>query len=531
MRTEHWRAGDAERSPHGLRRTLLLAGLAALLIGAAVFGFLRSNDANAERRVADDEVAQIDLLRARVELAWLHHDLLTDSLADQLAARPAEPTFAEFGAERSRLLDEIRGFTRSGGDVAPLADALLDVHDDIAVGRWPVASSDLDILHYESMPFEPVAGPVAQRLDGYLDGVEASMVPRLVLGDALAIAMQRDEQPPPRWAADYVEQTASLATDNPGWFGPARQSPMTNHVLSAPSASGAVYRNVPTMADAVDSVEPQLGLAWDYDQWIIAGDFDTEPPLTIDELVTEVAEISAAFEAGFLAGIADERAAVIDAAPGESAATLWLMAAIVSLVLLVIGLAVATVRQMRQQRVLTQAAYVDGLTGAFNRRFLNEEVEGWCHRHGGYIAVAMVDLDRFKLVNDTWGHAAGDAILTEASSRLALAAAGIGQDDHDATSAVIRIGGDEFLLAWVGGQPFDVDAIERAISDVAGPVDTDEGDSVPLELSVGVSSSPTPTQLDDLMRAADLAAYAHKGTKRPPEPQPSPELPSLSERG
>lgn len=510
MRTEHWRQGDAERTRVGIGRSIAVVAICVGLVGAAVFGFLKSDDAAESRRVAQDEAAQVDLLQVRVELAWLHHDLLTDALAGKMAERPFDQTLAEFEAERDRLLDEVRRLARLGGNVGPLADALADVHDDIDVGRWPIDAAQLDILHYDSMPFDGTAGSIAAGLDAHLDAVSVSMLPRLVLGDAVAIAMQRDAQRPPRWAVEYVEQTASIATDNPGWFGPTRQSPATNHVLSGPGDADGVFRNVSAIATAADAVEPSMQRTWDYDQWIIAGDLDSTPPATLDELIADVDEISEAFAAGFRAGLAEERAAIIDAAPAETAATMWFLVAIASLAGLALGLTIVMVRQWRRHRSLTHAAYVDGLTGAFNRRFLNEEVEGWCARRSAHVAIAMVDLDRFKLVNDTWGHAAGDAVLIEAARRLALAAAGVRSDDVDATSAVVRIGGDEFLLAWIGTTPFDTGAIDAAIRDVAGPVDAVGDESIPLELSIGIAAAPTPASLDDLMRAADLAVYADK---------------------
>src|SRR5581483_7503362 len=96
----------------------------------------------------------------------------------------------------------------------------------------------------------------------------------------------------------------------------------------------------------------------------------------------------------------------------------------------------AQVTQLKEQ--LRHQAYHDALTGLPNRLHLLEAVEDELQRGAGSAAVLYLDLDRFKTVNDTWGHSAGDELLSEFARRLSRA---IRSQDLAA-----RIGGDEFAV-------------------------------------------------------------------------------------
>ena len=105
----------------------------------------------------------------------------------------------------------------------------------------------------------------------------------------------------------------------------------------------------------------------------------------------------------------------------------------------------------------------DPLTGVYNRRLLHTAITG--HTHGREpFAVVLVDIDRFKDINDLYGHAAGDAVLVELAHRLTLAGSGI--------SHVFRLGGDEFALLVTGDSDHAV-AVGKAVWCLAA------GDTVP----------------------------------------------------
>lgn len=158
---------------------------------------------------------------------------------------------------------------------------------------------------------------------------------------------------------------------------------------------------------------------------------------------------------------------------------------------------------------LAQLSFVDGLTGVGNRRALDRDLAGACARavrRGAPIAVVAVDVDRFKAINDSLGHAAGDEVLQEISRRLV----------HQSRTGdfVARLGGDEFVAVLVDA---DIDvargAAERLCFDVAGqPIMTARG-PVTVTISVGVAGG-SDVDPQALLRQADIALYAAKDSGR-----------------
>jgi GGDEF domain-containing protein len=117
------------------------------------------------------------------------------------------------------------------------------------------------------------------------------------------------------------------------------------------------------------------------------------------------------------------------------------------------------------ERRLEYLANYDALTGLPNRSLLHDRLAQAiqrAHRLGKGVAVQFVDLDRFKLINDTLGHNAGDRVLIEAASRL--------RQCLRATDTVARLGGDEFILIQEGvGNPDEVEQVARKVLDAFAP--------------------------------------------------------------
>jgi diguanylate cyclase (GGDEF)-like protein/PAS domain S-box-containing protein len=153
----------------------------------------------------------------------------------------------------------------------------------------------------------------------------------------------------------------------------------------------------------------------------------------------------------------------------------------------------------------------DPLTGLPNRRLFQDRLErALAHvgRAGGSLAVAYVDLDGFKAVNDARGHDAGDAVLAIVGRRLADA---VREQD-----TVARLGGDEFgaLLLDVGGADEAAAVAVKLRAAVCAPLELTGGD-VHLDASVGVALFPDDGgDADALMRVADGAMYRVKGEGR-----------------
>ncbi|KQT34884.1 hypothetical protein ASG29_01645 [Sphingomonas sp. Leaf412] len=115
----------------------------------------------------------------------------------------------------------------------------------------------------------------------------------------------------------------------------------------------------------------------------------------------------------------------------------------------------------------------------------------------------MIDVDRFKAVNDANGHQVGDAVLVEIARRLA---AGVRGDD-----VVARLGGDEFVILFASDHPDAQRACERIADTVARrPVHHDGNVAVLTSLSCGIAPWRPGMAPADLIGAADLALYAAK---------------------
>ena len=164
-------------------------------------------------------------------------------------------------------------------------------------------------------------------------------------------------------------------------------------------------------------------------------------------------------------------------------------------------------------------AYYDALTGLPNRRFFLQQLEQalvFANRHDRMLAVLFLDLDRFKLVNDTLGHGVGDRLLQDVADRLlrcvrrgdCLARA----DEECPPSLVSRLGGDEFTIMLSDIEHFqDVAKIARRILDAVSVPYSLEGQEVFVSTSIGISLYPfDATTASDLIRNADGAMYQAK---------------------
>ena len=164
--------------------------------------------------------------------------------------------------------------------------------------------------------------------------------------------------------------------------------------------------------------------------------------------------------------------------------------------------------QKRHQRELEQYAHYDMLTGLPNRLLLSDRLRqamALALRRGHRLAVAYLDLDGFKAVNDTYGHAAGDEVLTLLSARFRQA---LREGD-----TMARLGGDEFVALLVDpGEPAALTTILQRLLDAAvEPVEW-RGQQLAVSASVGVVYFPqsTPVDPDTLIQQADEAMYQAK---------------------
>lgn len=159
------------------------------------------------------------------------------------------------------------------------------------------------------------------------------------------------------------------------------------------------------------------------------------------------------------------------------------------------------------------AAMHDPLTGLPNRRLFAQRLDSALERSRRdrrRIALLVIDMDDFKQVNDTRGHATGDAVLAAAATRL--------QSRLRVTDTLARLGGDEFaaILPEPGPDEAIASQVDRLLSALRAGFEI-EGERIVVQASIGVALYPADGEDEaGLLAAADRAMYAHKFTARDP---------------
>jgi len=176
-------------------------------------------------------------------------------------------------------------------------------------------------------------------------------------------------------------------------------------------------------------------------------------------------------------------------------------------------IAVRKTGQLRNaSRSLRHSAQYDHLTGALNRSEFAKITEGFVNEAGNRglsVAVHFIDLDRFKDVNDTRGHAVGDELLKMVTHRL--------RQELGTRERLARLGGDEFAVCqpYLAGSPELVsDLSDRLAKTISHPFQIGNAD-IQIGASIGYSLYPTDGKtVEDLLRAADIALYKAKQGNR-----------------
>jgi diguanylate cyclase (GGDEF)-like protein len=151
----------------------------------------------------------------------------------------------------------------------------------------------------------------------------------------------------------------------------------------------------------------------------------------------------------------------------------------------------------------------DGLTGVYNRRYFNDRLASefaYAIRHRTPLCVILGDIDHFKVINDTHGHAVGDLVLRRVAGEL--------QASVRTEDLVARFGGEEFVVMTRGIDAEGAKAFaERIRAIIARAVINAESTRVPVTMSLGVAhtqNAPDVNTADMLIESADVALYAAK---------------------
>jgi two-component system cell cycle response regulator len=153
-----------------------------------------------------------------------------------------------------------------------------------------------------------------------------------------------------------------------------------------------------------------------------------------------------------------------------------------------------------------ELAVTDALTGLRNRRYVFRHLESLL-RAGTACGVLMIDVDRFKPLNDYYGHAAGDAALREVAARL--------REHVRASDVVARYGGEEFLVVMSGAGAEETAVIAERLRVAIGDRPIDLGQAkLPVTVSIGSALSASNSEGEALIAAADSAMYRAKALGR-----------------
>jgi diguanylate cyclase (GGDEF)-like protein len=177
--------------------------------------------------------------------------------------------------------------------------------------------------------------------------------------------------------------------------------------------------------------------------------------------------------------------------------------------------AAAVIQRFALQSELLHSARHDELTGLPNRRLFQDRMQtaiARCNRNAVGGAILFMDLDRFKDINDHFGHGAGDKVLQAVAARIAGNVRGM--------DTVARLGGDEFVVLLEGVATKDqaqatADKITNAIE---APLELD-GVRLNISASIGIALYPDDgASIDQLMRCADQAMYLSKAQRKTQHP-------------
>jgi two-component system, cell cycle response regulator len=164
------------------------------------------------------------------------------------------------------------------------------------------------------------------------------------------------------------------------------------------------------------------------------------------------------------------------------------------------------------QRQMYESALRDGLTKAFNKKYFTDRLESeftYSVRHSSPLTLVIFDIDRFKTINDTHGHQAGDAVLSDLAALMLMSLR--------AEDVFSRIGGEEFAVICRGADLTQGTIVGERLRRAADTRQFAHGGKViPVTISVGVAGLPDPALKDSaaLVAAADEAMYRSKNSGR-----------------
>jgi diguanylate cyclase (GGDEF)-like protein len=505
------------------RFVALVVLLVATVVGTVVLHSM--SEAASVRSTTSGEAADAIAL---IELRIQGEAVLFDELNTRVLTALGYSTIADTDEavdERLRVITDVRSelavigsSDSSSNDEAPALLAALDESPIVGAEPKVDAATDLALVYSTAamIRFENRPAGRSARLEALDQFAIVTALAPLILDEANIADYSIGETAVDASVEEYLQpDVADLATDA-GWLGPDPSSPTTDAVMEFDLAR-------PEYATGLSTIDAIL-VAHDItiiDQWLrsFRKDVPSPPPASMDEIAGNVQSATLEIHAVVADVLVAEKDEYLSSATvDDSAARMLRASAAISALLAAVTFAVLgwlATRHLRRSNERSKMVSIDALTSIGNRRELDERTsmllaDPRFHQH----VLAVLDLDRFKLINDSRGHAVGDAVLIETARRLSLLAASAMSAARGTATSVIRLGGDEFLYSLHSPHPVDVAAFTTELHGMGvSPVELADGTTVPLHFSIGVASYVGAAQLYDLMSVADLAAYEEKAER------------------
>lgn len=503
-------------------RRLVRAGwlFAALAVGLASLSWImldeagERGDVGAVQRVIDNDV----LARARLAFERASVGLLADRLLTGTGQGESDPVaVAKLVTTLQTSYAQIEAIADGEGPVATLAVDLVEAIDPTVVAE-PLDNMAAMYDAVDDVRWATNSKAVDDPFSALFELGFFAALPEHVLVEGLVAVAETEELTVAPDTQDLYDAISVVVAVEGGWFGPDDAAPLTDSKWFDVDHAVRLYPAQTREMQGLFSGSDVLV----FDRWLEDFPSDEQLPGGIDgmraavlavrdevtPIVDEIQATETALELERARNEADQRSDLRLAALASALGAVA-MAALATVLL---------IARRRSVHQLSRLALRDALTGASTRHALDQEVrERLDDPRFGHHVLVIIDLDRFKMVNDAFGHAVGDQLLREVASRLRSAADMLATATPGAHSSVVRMGGDEFMLATHAPTQvrtdllvFELDAARSRSFDV-----TVEGrvESLLPEFSFGLAEERGTADLDAMMAAADLAAYADKASR------------------
>lgn len=504
---------DEAGSSTSLRSVVPLA-TAVLLAMLTVIGVSMRSDASADA-ASSIRAAQLDAALYPLGQTYLRSFTATGQAALGL---PMATDRDDIDQERTEqvvaTLDQLDAIAQGDDEIGSLAGALADT---IREHQADPDDGSLSHLWEDWTAFDEMASAgTRSRSEDWkplTDLRTVALTPRLAVSDMVDAEYVRLEPTVPASSEDYfLTSMGYITAGDAGWLADDPGDPFSGEWVPRESVRRHLPEVEASLTTILTSRDAEAIVA--IDRWVkdAAEGVIDPPPLTLDE-ATAVADRLDRALAPVVTRAIDQQ---IDIAGGQMARAdrdrMLIALAGATAVLLCLSSQVVIARRRQHRLVaLTETSETDELTGLTNRRGLERRVPGRLSdaARASHVVV-QVDLDRFKAINDTHGHQAGDRVLRAFAERTRAVLDGMGRriGDHE----LARIGGDEFLIVL-----HDCTAPRTELARLLAalkprlrePVQV--GD-VRLELLVsgGVAMATGPVTFDELLTEADVALYQAK---------------------